>query len=180
MLSFTEVQWPVFLLLGRCVRWPLFYPSGLAASNYIPRLINDHWGEWCEWPAVSLPCARRRGVGLFVWVEALQMVGLSGGSSYATDFFCCWTFTWTVYFCMSLCHCFCVQFCLPSCVCVFVCSYTCFCLLMFRFTCPKDLSMGGDLRGERGNGPPKFEVGDSPCIRPPNISRSSVIGCVAK
>jgi len=31
-----------------------------------------------------------------------------------------------------------------------------------------------------GDGPPKFEVGDSLCIRPPNISRSSVIGCVRK
>ena len=28
--------------------------------------------------------------------------------------------------------------------------------------------------------PQKFEVGDGPCIRPPNISRSSVIGCVWK
>jgi len=28
--------------------------------------------------------------------------------------------------------------------------------------------------------PPKFEVGDGPCIRPPNIWRSSVIGSVEK
>jgi len=27
---------------------------------------------------------------------------------------------------------------------------------------------------------PKLEVGDGPCIRPTNISRSSAIGCVAK
>jgi len=32
----------------------------------------------------------------------------------------------------------------------------------------------------RGTFPKKIEVGDGPCIRPPNIWRSSVIGCVAK
>jgi len=40
--------------------------------------------------------------------------------------------------------------------------------------------MGGDLGGVRGTVPTKFEVGDGPCIRPPNISKSSVIGCVSK
>jgi len=39
--------------------------------------------------------------------------------------------------------------------------------------------MGGDLEG-LGDGHPKFEVGDYLCIRPPNISRSNVIGCVRK
>ena len=46
--------------------------------------------------------------------------------------------------------------------------------------------MGGDIRG-LGDGPPKFEVGDGSCLRPPifcevlfNISRSAVIGCEAK
>jgi len=39
--------------------------------------------------------------------------------------------------------------------------------------------MGGDLWG-LGDGPPKFEVGYGPCIRSPNISLSSVIGCVTK
>ena len=39
---------------------------------------------------------------------------------------------------------------------------------------------GRRLRGDCGDGTPKFEVGDGPCIRPPNISRSRVIGCVAK
>src|SRR6218665_3909425 len=37
--------------------------------------------------------------------------------------------------------------------------------------------MGGDLGGRS---PPKFEMGAGLCIRPPNISRSSVIGCVSK
>ena len=37
--------------------------------------------------------------------------------------------------------------------------------------------MGGDLGGTV---PLKFEVGDGPCIRPPNISRSSVMGCAGK
>ena len=42
-------------------------------------------------------------------------------------------------------------------------------------------AMGGDLAGPGGTGsPPKFEMGDGPCIRPPNIWRSSVIGCVQK
>jgi len=37
--------------------------------------------------------------------------------------------------------------------------------------------MGGDLRGIRGNGPPqKCEVGDGPCIRPPNISVPPIFG----
>src|SRR6218665_1415105 len=39
---------------------------------------------------------------------------------------------------------------------------------------------GRKPRGTGGTVPPKFEVGDGPCIRPPNISRSSVIGCVLK
>jgi len=39
--------------------------------------------------------------------------------------------------------------------------------------------MGGDL-GELGDGPPKFEVGRQPMHPSPNISRSSVIGCVRK
>jgi len=40
--------------------------------------------------------------------------------------------------------------------------------------------MGGDLGG-LGNGPQKkFEVGDSPCIRPPNILRNSVCRMRAK
>jgi len=40
--------------------------------------------------------------------------------------------------------------------------------------------MGGDL-GDWGDGPPKFEVGGTPMHSPPpNISRSSVIGCVVK
>jgi len=34
--------------------------------------------------------------------------------------------------------------------------------------------MGGDLGGTV---PLKCEVGDGPCIRPPNILRSTVIGC---
>jgi len=40
--------------------------------------------------------------------------------------------------------------------------------------------MGGDL-GMLGDDPQKtFEVGDGPCIRPPNILRSTVMGCEAK
>jgi len=39
--------------------------------------------------------------------------------------------------------------------------------------------MGGDLGGLRG-WTPKFEVGGGPCIRPPNILRSSVVGCARK
>ena len=38
---------------------------------------------------------------------------------------------------------------------------------------------GGDLGG-MGDGAPKFEVGGRPYIRPPNILRTSVIGCEAK
>jgi len=36
------------------------------------------------------------------------------------------------------------------------------------------------LREGLWDGPHKLEVGDSPCIRPPNISRSSVVRCVRK
>ena len=39
---------------------------------------------------------------------------------------------------------------------------------------------GRRLRGTGGTAPKKFEVGDGPCIRPPNIFRSSVVGCVRK
>jgi len=39
-------------------------------------------------------------------------------------------------------------------------------------------AMGGDLGETGGTVPPKFEVGDGPCIRPPNISKSNFIGCV--
>ena len=41
--------------------------------------------------------------------------------------------------------------------------------------------MGGDLEG-LGDGPPKkkCEVGDGPCIHPPNILRSGVVGCARK
>ena len=39
---------------------------------------------------------------------------------------------------------------------------------------------GRRLSGTEGDGPPKFEVGDGPCICAPNISRSTVIGCEAK
>ena len=35
--------------------------------------------------------------------------------------------------------------------------------------------MGGDLGGTGGRSPSKFEVGDGPCIRPPNILRSIVL-----
>jgi len=42
-------------------------------------------------------------------------------------------------------------------------------------------SMGGDLGGDWGEQSlQKFEVGDSPCIRPPHIWRSSVKGCTEK
>src|SRR6218665_283069 len=41
----------------------------------------------------------------------------------------------------------------------------------------REEGMGGDL----GTVPPKFEVGDGPCIRPPpNILIITVIGCEAK
>ena len=36
------------------------------------------------------------------------------------------------------------------------------------------------LRGDWGTVPQKFEVGDGPCIRPPNTLRSGVFGCVRK
>jgi len=39
---------------------------------------------------------------------------------------------------------------------------------------------GRRLRGGLWDGPPKFEVGDGPCIHLANILRSSVIGCVWK
>ena len=39
--------------------------------------------------------------------------------------------------------------------------------------------LGGDLGGTGGT-PPKFEVGDGPCIRPPNILRSTIMGSEAK
>ena len=39
---------------------------------------------------------------------------------------------------------------------------------------------GRKHRGTGGTVPPKFEVGDGPCIRPPNILRSSVVGCARK
>ena|SRR6218665_116471 len=44
---------------------------------------------------------------------------------------------------------------------------------------------GGNSQGRKpretgGTVPPKFEVGDGPCIRPPNILRSSVVGCARK
>ena len=40
--------------------------------------------------------------------------------------------------------------------------------------------MGGNLGGTGKTVPQKCEVGDGPCICPPNILRSSVIGCAAK
>jgi len=42
-----------------------------------------------------------------------------------------------------------------------------------------DEDLGGWGRRDWG-GPQKFEVENAPCIRPPNISRTSVIGCEAK
>ena len=43
------------------------------------------------------------------------------------------------------------------------------------------LSHGGDLGGTGGRSPKKCMWGrDGPCNRSPNISRSSVIGCVRK
>src|SRR6218665_2638408 len=41
-------------------------------------------------------------------------------------------------------------------------------------------STGGDLGGAGGRFPKKLEVGDGPCIRSPNILRSSVVGCTRK
>ena len=42
-------------------------------------------------------------------------------------------------------------------------------------------SMGGDFNRGTGDGPSQnLRWGDGPCIRPPDILRSSVIGCVAK
>src|SRR6218665_2644008 len=38
------------------------------------------------------------------------------------------------------------------------------------------LTRGRNLGGTGGTAPPKFEVGGRPCIRPPNILRSSVVG----
>jgi len=41
--------------------------------------------------------------------------------------------------------------------------------------------MGGDsIGGTGGTFLPKFKVGDGPCIRPPNIWRSSVMGFAGK
>ena len=40
--------------------------------------------------------------------------------------------------------------------------------------------MGGDLGGRGRRSPPKCEVGKDPCIRPPNILRSSDAGCARK
>ena len=34
--------------------------------------------------------------------------------------------------------------------------------------------------GLGGRSPKKFQVGDGPCIRPPNVFRSSVVGCARK
>src|SRR6218665_546431 len=48
---------------------------------------------------------------------------------------------------------------------------------MFHSRLPKASFRGGNLGGW-GTVPPKFEVGDGPCIRPSNILRSSVVGCV--
>ena len=42
------------------------------------------------------------------------------------------------------------------------------------------MNQGRRPRGTGGRPPPKFEVGDGPCIRPPNILRSSVVGCARK
>ena len=42
------------------------------------------------------------------------------------------------------------------------------------------LSTGGDLGGSGGMVHPKFEVRERQCIRPPNILRTTVIGCEAK
>ena len=39
--------------------------------------------------------------------------------------------------------------------------------------------MGGNLGGT-GETAPTFDVGDGPCIRPPNILRNSVVRCVRK
>src|SRR6218665_396808 len=44
-----------------------------------------------------------------------------------------------------------------------------------------DYCRGGDLGGLGGRFPPKIlGAGDGPCIRPPNILRSSVVGCARK
>jgi len=52
---------------------------------------------------------------------------------------------------------------------------------------PLDIEHGRRLRSTGRTAPKfnnnnnnKFEVEDGPCIRPPNISRSSLIGCVRK
>src|SRR6218665_47313 len=47
------------------------------------------------------------------------------------------------------------------------------CAFGFSFSLISPLPRGGDLGGTWGDGPPKLEVGDGPCIRPPNILRSS-------
>src|SRR6218665_1278792 len=40
---------------------------------------------------------------------------------------------------------------------------------------------GAETWGDWGDGPPKnLRWGDGPCIGPPNIQRSSVVGCVRK
>src|SRR6218665_2726186 len=42
-------------------------------------------------------------------------------------------------------------------------------------------TQGRRPRGDWGDGPPQnLRWGDGPCIRPPNISRSSVVGCAQK
>src|SRR6218665_3474123 len=51
----------------------------------------------------------------------------------------------------------------------------------FQGVCHSSIQpMGGDLGETGGTVPPKFEFGGGPCIRPPNILRSSVVGCARK
>jgi len=45
---------------------------------------------------------------------------------------------------------------------------------------PRESGRGGGLKGSGGTVPPKSDVGDGPCIRRPNILRSSVVGCARK
>src|SRR6218665_2073776 len=52
-------------------------------------------------------------------------------------------------------------------------------LLPFRLSMVAGIQ-GRRTRGTGGQSPPKFEVGDGPCIRLPNILRSSVVGCARK
>src|SRR6218665_3084438 len=52
-------------------------------------------------------------------------------------------------------------------------------IIRFKYTRRLYIS-GGNLGETEGRSPPKFEVGDGPCIRPPNILRSSVVGCARK